>query len=203
MTEIDKLKRAQFIIEKLANGIDPITEKLVPEDDTVNNVKISRCFFYVSDILKELINKEETNKIEAKENDEKTEIIDNSPIPKPIFSFQLTNEQLLSLKTSKKNLSSSEIAKYLNTMIDLKTMDKITPNMINSWLMHIGLLENRPYEDGKKRKVPTYQGEEFGISLEKRSGKFGRFYVTTFNEEAQQFIYDNLDAIISFRYKGV
>ena len=54
MTEIDKLKRAQFIIEKLANGIDPITEKLVPEDDTVNNVKISRCFFYVSDILKDL-----------------------------------------------------------------------------------------------------------------------------------------------------
>ncbi len=197
MTEIDKLKRAQFIIEKLANGIDPITEQLVPEDDTVNNVKISRCFFYVSDILKELINKEETNKIEAKENEEEPAEKNKK---RPIFPFRLTQEQIRELKLSPRALSSSEIAQYLNSFIDQDTMEKITPNMINSWLLRLGLLENISHSDGRKRKTPSEYGKSIGISSEKRFGKYGGFTVSTFNEDAQQFIYDNLDAIIALKY---
>ena len=39
MTEIKIIARAQMYLEKLANGIDPLTNKEVPENDVVNNVR--------------------------------------------------------------------------------------------------------------------------------------------------------------------
>lgn len=196
MTEIDKLKRAQFIIEKLANGIDPITEQLVPKDDTVNNVKISRCFFYVSDILNKLINE--------KENREFNTIEDVYFSPKlSKLHFSLTREQILRLKTSQKPISCSEIARYLNSIIDQSKMEKISENAISKWLINIGVLVIIQDSKGRNRKRPTQQGQDLGITLERREGQNGLYNVVVYNEEAQQFIYDNLDAIITFRYKGV
>ena len=54
-TELDTMKHAKEYIDKLANGIDPFTGKPIPDDDIVNNVKLSRCFFYISGILEKVI----------------------------------------------------------------------------------------------------------------------------------------------------
>ena len=51
MTEIEIIARAQMYLEKLANGVNPLTNEEVAENDVVNNVRISRCLFYVSGIL--------------------------------------------------------------------------------------------------------------------------------------------------------
>ena len=51
MTELEKIAYAKSFIDKLANGINPINEEVVPDDDLINNVRISRCLFYVSEIL--------------------------------------------------------------------------------------------------------------------------------------------------------
>ena len=45
MTEIEKITYAKTYIEKLANGINPLTDQPVPDSDSINNVRISRCFF--------------------------------------------------------------------------------------------------------------------------------------------------------------
>lgn len=49
MTELEIMERAKMYMEKLANGINPIDDSAVPEADIVNNVRLSRCFFYVAD----------------------------------------------------------------------------------------------------------------------------------------------------------
>ena len=54
MIDKTKLKTAQEWIEKLANGINPLTSEPVKEDDIVNNVHISRCLFFVSEMLKKV-----------------------------------------------------------------------------------------------------------------------------------------------------
>ena len=46
MTEPEKIERAKMYMEKLANGIDPISDKATPESDTINNVRLSRCFLF-------------------------------------------------------------------------------------------------------------------------------------------------------------
>ena len=52
MTELEKIAYAKSFIDKLANGINPVDDSPVPETDIVNNVRLTRCFFYVSDILR-------------------------------------------------------------------------------------------------------------------------------------------------------
>ena len=55
MEETEKLKLAESYIEKLANGINPVDGKAAPDGDVINNVRVSRCLFYVSSVLKEVI----------------------------------------------------------------------------------------------------------------------------------------------------
>lgn len=55
MTEVEKIAYARNYIQKLANGIDPLTGKEVPDSDIINNVRISRCLFYVSDVLGQVV----------------------------------------------------------------------------------------------------------------------------------------------------
>ena len=38
MTEIETIARAQMYLEKLANGVNPLTDTEVNETDVVNNV---------------------------------------------------------------------------------------------------------------------------------------------------------------------
>lgn len=45
MEEMEILKRAKSYIDCLANGINPLVNQPIKEDDLVNNVKLSRCFF--------------------------------------------------------------------------------------------------------------------------------------------------------------
>ena len=55
MTELEKMQRAKMYIDKLANGIDPLTDNEMTDDRTLNNVRVSRCLFYVSEVLGKVI----------------------------------------------------------------------------------------------------------------------------------------------------
>ena len=57
MTELEKTKYAKSYVEQLANGVNPLTGSPIPEGDLLNNVRISRCLFYVADILRQVIEK--------------------------------------------------------------------------------------------------------------------------------------------------
>ena len=55
MTELEIMQRAKVYMEKLAQGIDPISDQEIPEDSVLNNVRLARCFFYVSGVLEQVI----------------------------------------------------------------------------------------------------------------------------------------------------
>ena len=54
MVDLSKLKTAKDWMEKLANGINPLTSEPVKEGDIVNNVHISRCLFFVREMLEKI-----------------------------------------------------------------------------------------------------------------------------------------------------
>ena len=51
MNDRNKSIIAKDWILKLANGINPLDGSAIPDGDIVNNVHISRCLFYVSELL--------------------------------------------------------------------------------------------------------------------------------------------------------
>ena len=66
MTELETLMRAKMYVDKLANGVNPLTDEPVLESDVVNNVRISRCLFYVSSVLSKVIDKNQVRKLTDK-----------------------------------------------------------------------------------------------------------------------------------------
>ena len=185
MTELEKIAYAKSFIDKLANGINPVDDTPIPEGDIANNVRLSRCFFYVSDILRQVIENGGT--------------VANQSAKVRKQEFSLTSSERACLLVSEKAVTVTEIANYLNSHINQETTKKITGASINDWLMSIGLLEIVKLQNGKQRKQPTVQGNEMGIFVDERNGQFGQYYVVLFTSEAQQLIYDNIEAIVSFK----
>ena len=55
MTDLETMQRAKMYLDKLANGINPLTDQPASDSDCINQVRISRCLFYVSDLLRKVI----------------------------------------------------------------------------------------------------------------------------------------------------
>lgn len=53
--DIKLVLHAMDYIDDLARGINPFTKEEIDDNDIINNVKISRCLFYVSDVLDTVI----------------------------------------------------------------------------------------------------------------------------------------------------
>lgn len=181
MTELEKMQRAKMYIDKLATGINPLNDLPAAESDVINNIRISRCLFYVSDILRQVI---ESNGVQGKEKSTK----------KPFF-LSVDSRKLFSFSATP--ISISEITKRINDLVDVDTYKKLKHTDITSWLIEINALEVCSTADGTTVKRPTEQGKALGISTEKRIGRNGEYTGVYYNCEAQQFILDNIDTVIA------
>lgn len=189
MTELEKIEYTRGFIDKLANGINPLTDQPVPESDLINNVRISRCLFYVSDLLRQM----------AESGSAAPRKTGRSRIP----AFTLTLDERAAFPYSDIPLSISEIARRINELGDPeKEMKKLPYTAIMQWLLSAGVLEENLELNGRRSKRPTRMGEELGISTEMRQTAHGEYLIVVYSREAQQFILDNLDAILELSQAG-
>lgn len=190
MTELEKMQRAKMYIDKLANGINPIDDMPAPDDDIINNVRLSRCLFYVSGILQQVIDNEGLVGKRSRKDQNKA-------------PFSLNLEQRERFAYSDIPLPISKIVEQINSLVDLNIMNKLQSTAPPAWLVESGFLfiETRL---GRKQKLPTPSGEQIGISTEVRRSLNGPYTAVLYGEEAQHFIIDNLDAIteVNNRPKG-
>ena len=188
MTELETIDSAKMYIEKMANGIDPITDKPVPEQDMINNVRISRCLFFVSDVLRRVIENggigHDAERI--------------APCVKKV-PFALTQEQSARFAYSDQPLRISEIVRRINSLIDADTMALLSVTSVTGWLVGIGLLEQKQTADGHTAKTPTEEGKACGITSVLRSNGASVYETVCYDVNAQHFLLDNLDAIIAAR----
>lgn len=180
MTELEMINRAKTYIDKLANGVNPLTDEPVSENDIVNNVRISRCFFYISDLLRRFA---EGGFPEAAKKGKKQ-------------PFIITEEQRKRFEFSETPISVSEIARRFNAAVNTEGAVQMRYSGITFWLIESGLLSVDRREDGREVKLPIAAGMELGISQEVRSGANGSYTVVVYNENAQRYIVDNIDAIL-------
>ncbi len=186
-TELDTMKHAKEYIDKLANGIDPFTDKPVPDDEIINNVKLSRCFFYISGILEKVI--ENGGKVTS----EKTvEVIK----PQKRGAVVITDEARAAFKCFINEVSLSTFTDMINKYLDSDVSVKLKSTAIADWLMVIGMLDREALPSGRFKRVPTDSALSEGIRLNEylTPGGFPR-YAIMLSPAAQQFILDNIDAI--------
>ena len=187
MTEIEKIEYTKSFIDKMASGINPLNDTPIPEGDVLNNVRISRCMFYGSDILRQIIeNGGRTRKQQSK----------TKGVPSVI-----NNEQHQEFEYSDTPIPISEIASRLKNLIDSETMRPLSYKSFTDWLIEMGALCEETTEEGKTRKVPTEMGEGLGIIRDQRTGMYGTYIVTLYKREAQEFLIENIDSVIAMKNK--
>ena len=164
MTELEILKRAKMYIDKMANGKNPITDMDASEDDVINNIRVSRCLFYVSGVLDKVIaNGGEIGARFAKEKKD---------------PFHISAEELSKFTYSQQPLALSEIAKKISSLVDAPNMRKLKYDDLARLLVSEGFLEEYLTRDGRNRKKPTQKGLDSGISYDHRVGVDGNSYDT-------------------------
>ena len=179
MEEKEILLRAKTYIDKLANGINPLDGEPVKDDDIVNNVRISRCLFYVSGVLQQVI---ENGVGVQKKHAKKVE-------------FFITQDAIERIEYSDTPLVLKEFVQRINTTINQEEVKTLPCVAYREWLQQAGLLA--PTET--YQVLPTETGAELGISLENRIGSKGEYTVVVYNRNAQEFIVNHLQEIASFQ----
>ena len=149
MTEREIMRRAKTYLDKMAQGIDPLTDMPVPESDLINNVRISRCLFYASDVLWQVIEQDGVA----------SEIIKAQNSKKEKASFYLSESARTEFRYSNEKISLSVLTREINALIDEEKMHKLRAKSITAWLVDVGMLKEVDSENGHSFKRTTAAGE--------------------------------------------
>lgn len=167
------LERAIENVEKMANGINPLTNELLPTTSLLNNIEISRSLFYLLNIVK---NGKKSNNSKQK--------------------FFITRAELNKYKYTQ-DLTISEFVNYINSLKNVDDTKKLKFTALANWLVSIGMLVEVE-EGNKKRKIPSEYGEKIGIYRQTRNGYYGTYDVNLYDKYAQNFIIDNFEDFLLF-----
>jgi len=183
MTNMEKLQNAKDFMDKLSNGIDPVSDDLLTQDALLGNIDLSRCFFFISDILRQVI---ENGGIVGRR------VRNNVTLP----PFTLSDEQRSKIEVTERPAMIKHFTENINGLIDAASMRKLKVTAVTRWLVEKGLLSEEIIDE-KKRKIPTKKGEKLGIFSEARDGQYGSYLAILYKEPAQRHIVENLEEIIS------
>lgn len=175
MTEREKVKEAKRWIDRLAQGIHPVTGEILPDSDAVNHVRVSRCLFYVSSLLQRQLDRE--------------------------FSERGTGSPLLDstkMTFSAQPIPASDLARRLSAAAQLTGGQKISYRLLVNWLLATGFLKEVIRPNGHKSRRPTQTGEHLGIVVEYRNNNDRSYPVVLYMESAQRFVAEHLDEILSY-----
>lgn len=180
MTELEKMMRAYDYVRKLADGIDPLTDEELPLDSTYNNVRLSRCMYYVSEILSKVI----ANGGEVGRRGKKR---------KAVFVLGLYDTERLKPHTEALPIT------YLVNHLQQQLGDgngKLSRSKITAWLLKNELLTEVKSEKGTTRIASEY-GITIGMENRETVGKYGNYTSVYYNTAAQQVIIDALANIFA------
>lgn len=176
MEDKEKLAIAQDWVRKLANGINPLNGNAVKEDDIVNNVHISRCLFYVADMLGAYSERR------SRSNSTRTIPFNISALQKEKYNYA-------------EAISISAFSRELEKLLP-ENMKGVSYKSMTTWLMQQGLLvESEPDIKGRTYKMATAKGNEIGISTEQREREDGGYLATLYNRDAQKYLLDHIEEI--------
>lgn len=167
-----KTKVAIEWIKKLANGINPIDGSILSDKDVVNNVHISRCLFYVAELLEDA-GKRKTSS--AKQFDRE---------------FSLTQEELSKIDISERT-TISVFVREINRVIP-DDMKPLSVSTVTNWLVRCGYMDEVSSGDGRKTRIPSDLGKSIGLSSELKSGPNGEYTSVIYDAKAQGFILEKL-----------
>ena len=180
--DLKLVAHAKDYIDMLARGFDPLTGREVGENDVVNQVRISRCLFYVSEVLGEVLE----NGIPQRGGER--------PRPVPFAAEELPVDQIVSASP----VTVSVLVKAVNAAKP-ENMRPLKISALTNWLSDRGFLRTETVNNRPRRRV-TSQGVALGIDETERQGDYGTYFSIRYSPAAQQYLMERLPEIVADGY---
>ena len=185
MTELETIQRAKMYLDRLAQGVDPLTGAKTAPTDIVNNPRISKCLTFTSDVLRR--------------------VIEYGGVPKPKVPdsekqpFAITTEQLERYEYPQWAITVTELTARINALIDTDKFVSLKYTTITDFLVDSGYLEYYITVEGKNAKRPTSAGNAIGITVEERPSQYGTRSVVIYNRNAQHYVLEHIAEMIGLK----
>lgn len=174
----NQLRVANDWMKCLARGYDPRTGEFLSGDTVIHDVEVTRCFYFLSEIIEELLS--------------------NSVIMRKrirIDDFYLTDDMKTTIQPVDCNVTVSTFIEAYNARIGELKMKKLQATKITNWLLKEDYLIAKTDERGKNYRIPSERGKEIGLSSEERSGQYGTYEIVLYSKEAQEFLIAHMEEI--------
>ena len=197
MDKLRIIQHAQGYMDKLSLGIDPISGTPVPEDSTLQQERLQKCFRFVSDILEELIQNNGSISLSENQNAVPDSVAEPTNIPVP--AVLITPQQIQNIEVTPTPILPSAFVKKIGAALDSDTKKKVTLARTNRWLLKKGYLAETKVRTivNKSVKIATPLSAEIGVVehlvVDKKTGEAKPQLF--FSEDAQKFILNNINNI--------
>ncbi len=180
--ELKKLNTAIEFIDRLAEGKNPVSNEPASGKEILDEPEMIRCLYLVKGVLRDVL---DNKGAVGRQKSEKKSIED-------IFPFEVL--------TAFKYRQDQTISDLINQILELLPEDmdiRIPATRITNWLRSSGYLEKKYMADiNKEASYPTEKGEALGILAVKAGFRSNEYYRILYNQNAQQFIVENLEMIL-------
>lgn len=173
MKKNSQLLASANMLQKLAEGIDPLTGELISDDHLLNNPIIIRHLFFCVNFM--------SNEIEGKKRKRQRN-----------RTFSITDEQMAAIVLPERKLGVNDFAKAVNVVIDPLISKKLTGTMINKKLKSLGILSEKLTEKGGWRTGTNELSEGYGIETISRVFDGKPYEQIVFNDVGKAFLLNNL-----------
>ena len=179
MNEIDKIEKAKAILLKIAKGINPVTGEQIEEDSFLNDPRIIRCFYFVSEILDNV-----TKGVYSSSKEKMTQ-------------FVITPEQKQMVKFPENKIGVNEFSKCISLCLDPSKSKRLTGVELNKKLKALGILGEEKLESGKTRTILNENSATFGFETERKVYNGNEYDMVVINDKGKQYLLDNIESIMA------
>lgn len=182
--DIDKIKKAKIVLDKMANGINPVDGTSITEDSFLNDPRIIRCLFFVNEILQRTI-----------DGDLQDKGLDRKKLP-----FIITAEEKARVQFPEEEIGVNTFAQCINKVINPNVSKKLTGLELNKGLKRMGILGELVDSEGKKKTIVPESSEKYGIHTLLVNYNGTEYDKVVFDNKAVRYLLENLESIIGHEH---
>jgi hypothetical protein len=172
--EQTRLLEAKQLIEKMANGVHPITNQPVDEHHFLQDPRVIRPLF----LLLNHLNEPKSNRSKAP------------------GKYVVSQEQLEAVEFPDQLIGINDFCNRVNEQLDPSVSKKLSGKILNGKLKKLGILSEVNSEEGKKRSVTNDTSASYGISMIERSYNGSPYQQIVFDEMGRDFLLRNLHNLL-------
>jgi hypothetical protein len=177
--ELEQLNQTKNVLERLAQGLNPLTGKMVEKESFLKHGEIGKCLAVAGEVVERLIrNGGRVNKTRQ------------TP-----FNITAAQKKAVQLPTGK--IGVNEFSRCVNRCLSSDDSKKLTGVEINKRLKKLGILSTAKLPDGKTHTTINGKSGDYGFESEHRSYKGEEYEMVVMNEVGKQYLLDNLEVIMA------